>query len=76
MHFNVEQDAYAEFANLTVGPRYPDTFWNLNVLNVAQSPFGGTTRVRVSRPFVSPDFKQDVDIPYVSCNISMKWDHI
>merc|ERR1711945_76923 len=43
------QDGYASFNNLVVGPRYPDTFNNLNVVQVAQSPFGGTTRLRFSR---------------------------
>ncbi len=60
------QDGYASFNNLVVGPRYPDTFNNLNVVQVAQSPFGGTTRLRFSRPIISPDYKQDVNIPYVS----------
>merc|ERR1712007_89801 len=58
------QDGYASFNNLVVGPRYPDTFNNLNVVQVAQSPFGGTTRLRFSRPIISPDYKQDVNIPY------------
>ena len=60
------QDAYAEYNNLQPGPRYPDTLQNLNLISVIQSPFNGTTRIRFSRQFNTPDFKQDVSIPYVS----------
>ena len=66
------QDGFAEYSNLTPGPRYPDTLQNLNLISINQSPFNTTTRVRFSRAFTTPDFKQDVDIPYVSSKSQLK----
>jgi hypothetical protein len=66
------QDGFAEYTNLQPGPRYPDTLQNLNLISITQSPFNTTTRVRFSRAFTTPDFKQDVDIPYVSSNQKIK----
>ena len=57
--FNVGQDGYAAFANLTAGPRYPDTLQDLKNVNIEQPPFSGNTTIRFTRLFQTIDIKQD-----------------
>ena len=54
------QDMYAFLAGLDIGPRYPDTVQNLQLINVIQPAFESTTRLRLVRRLSAPDYKQDV----------------
>ncbi len=58
----MEQDGYAYFQDANPSARYPDTINNLELLEVAQSPFSGTTKIRFRRAFFTGDYKQDVHI--------------
>jgi len=51
---------YAFLAGLDIGPRYPDTVQNLQLINVIQPAFESTTRLRLVRRLSAPDYKQDV----------------
>merc|ERR1712243_178188 len=57
-----EEYGIAYFQDANPSARYPDTINNLPLLEVAQSPFGGTTKIRFRRAFFTGDYKQDVHI--------------